>query len=377
MSGQAQNTQQQNGTKLKHITITVIFEGSALNRDEKIAGNILSIKKLKRGDKIVSFIGKPAIRHYLFETLVKACGWKPAEVTAQGDVVQFDITKDDIITSPELDAFGYMWTHEKSGITLTRKSPVCITKAVGLEPYKGDMAFYANHDLVRRAIRSGQNADPNPYSKEEHISFYKLSFTIDVDVFGSDVWIFKPSFKSGDRTFNVQVKREENRIVVCTEPETDWIILTHDYRNGVYVDETNRRISFTVDFAEKKKRIRDILNAIKNGLCAQSSGESNTIAPLFLIAAPVKVPAPIFHSYITIYYDDIKGVYAVVGMPDCIKNGWIAGNVVYIQDSERIRWLDKEEYKNRDEYKDKITENWEEFLESVGLSRQEFEQQQT
>jgi len=173
----------------KHITITMIFEGSALNRDEKIGGNILSIKKLQRGNQTVSFIGKPAIRHYLFSTLQKAFGWKPAKVTGQGEVVQFDITKDDIISSPELDAFGYMWTHEESGIAITRKAPVGITKAIGLDPYNGDMAFYANHDLVNRGIKQGLNVTPNPYNKEEHFSFYKVSFTIDVDMLGKDEWI--------------------------------------------------------------------------------------------------------------------------------------------------------------------------------------------
>ncbi len=144
----------------KHITLTVIFEGSALNRDEKIGGNILSIKKLKYGNRTVSFIGKPAIRHYLFETLQKM-RWKPASVTLQGEVIQFDITKDDILTSPELDAFGYMYTIGEQA-SITRKAPVGITKAIGLDPYEGDMAFYANHDLVKRAIQQGEDASPDP-----------------------------------------------------------------------------------------------------------------------------------------------------------------------------------------------------------------------
>jgi len=68
---------------LKHITVTVIWDGHALNRDEKIGGNILSIKKINRSGRTYSFIGKPAIRHYLWETLRKAEGWKPAPAEVQ------------------------------------------------------------------------------------------------------------------------------------------------------------------------------------------------------------------------------------------------------------------------------------------------------
>ncbi|MGB9553900.1 MAG: type I-B CRISPR-associated protein Cas7/Cst2/DevR, partial [bacterium] len=65
---------------MKHVTITAIYEAHALNRDEKIGGNILSIKKLTRGEEVLSFIGKPALRHYLFATLQRAYPdtWKPA-----------------------------------------------------------------------------------------------------------------------------------------------------------------------------------------------------------------------------------------------------------------------------------------------------------
>lgn len=70
-TGVSQAVGTQTNQPVKHITLTMIFEGSALNRDEKASGNILSIKKLKRGDKTVSFIVKPAMRYYLFKTLHK------------------------------------------------------------------------------------------------------------------------------------------------------------------------------------------------------------------------------------------------------------------------------------------------------------------
>jgi len=75
------NQNNQNQAKIKYLTITIIFDGSALNRDDKIGGNILSIKKLNVNGEVRSFISKPAIRHYLFQTLKTAFGWKEAMVT--------------------------------------------------------------------------------------------------------------------------------------------------------------------------------------------------------------------------------------------------------------------------------------------------------
>ncbi len=364
--------------QLKHITITVIFEGSALNRDEKIGGNILSIKKLKKGNKTVSFIGKPAIRHYLFQTLKTAFGWREAKVTTQGEVVQFDITKDDIITSPELDAFGYMYTIGGQ-TSITRKSPVGITKAVGLEPYEGDMAFYSNHDLVQRAIKQGLDATPNPYNKEEHISFYKVSFTIDVDVLGKDEWILDSApqppnqnvleltlsdnaqktisnvYQSQNQNYNYEVKDTSGNVIGYIKEES--------------VGNNKHKITFEIPEEEKKKRICDILEAIKNGFYAQSSNEANTIVPLFLIAAPVKVPSPIFHPYIEISPIDNR-IYKVIGIKDAIENSWIDGKV-YIMDSERLK-VDIEGLNS-----EKINEDWEEFLNNLGLVNCDGVQQQS
>lgn len=344
---------------MKHITLTMIFEASALNRDEKIGGNILSIKKLQRGNKTVSFIGKPAIRHYLFSTLQKAFGWKPAEVTGQGKVVQFDITKDDIISSPELDAFGYMWTHEDSGITINRKSPVGITKAIGLDPYNGDMAFYANHDLVNRAKMQGLSVDPNPYNKEEHLSFYKVSFTIDYDALGNDKWIIRPNFKKGDKTYNVEVEEKNNLIKIVAKFDKDIMeILTHEKRIGIDLSKKERTISFKVNDQQKNKRVKEILTAIKNGLYAQSSNEANTIIPLFIVAAFVKAPTPVFHPYLELIPVGNKDSYEVIGLEDVIKNDWIEDKI-FIMETEKIKAAKKEKLKN------KLNESWEVFYNAV------------
>ncbi len=331
---------------MKHITMTVIWEASALNRDEKLGGNILSIKKLKRGNRTVSFIGKPAIRHYLFQTLQKV-GWKPASVSANKDVVQFDLNRDDIITSAELDAFGYMWTGEE-GLTLTRKAPLGITKAVSLEPYEGDMAFYANHDLVQRALKSSQNATPNPYSKEEHVSFYKVSFTIDTDMFGKDEWIIPEDF---------EIESNGNKIVVKGKKE----ILQKQIKPGMKLEV--RKVIFEVEESEKKERIKDILHAIKDGLCAQSSGEANTLVPCFIIASCVKVPSPIFHPYIELQkLNEYGEKYKVLGIEDALENGWIDGKV-YIFESKKV-FVDEQ---LKAKYKDKIQTNWEKFLKECCL----------
>jgi CRISPR-associated protein Cst2 len=374
----------ENQDKLKNITITIIFEGSALNRDEKLAGNILSIKKLRRKDGTYSFISKTAIRHYLFSTLVKKKNfrWKEAAVCLSGSgdkkVVQFDITKDDILTSPELDAFGYMYTIGDEG-AITRKSPIGITKAISLEPYEGDMAFYCNHDLVQRAINQGEYATPNPFSKEEHVSFYKVSFTIDVERLGKDEWVFPKKVERDNKVYTRRLDKDSNKIQIKESPsrrssggesdEEERIIFEHIFKENIsdlerrgelVITEDDKKIKFDFILSpnEKKERIEQILKAIKNGLYAQSSGEANSIIPLFIIAGAVKLPSPIFHPYIYLARED--GSYIVCGIQDCLNNEWIEkdneGKIIYIWSSEKLKYQ---------KFQEKVIEDWNEFLNKV------------
>ena len=483
MSNSETNNTENNS--IKHITATVIFEGSALNRDEKIGGNILSIKKLKIGNTVVSFIGKPAIRHYLFETLRQAHGWKEAAVKVDNKVIQFDISKDDILTSHELDAFGYMYTISGQN-SITRKAPIGITKAIGLNSYDGDISFYANHDLVRRAQQQGLNAAPNPYNKEEHVSFYKVSFTIDANIFGQDEWIVdeKPKYdndnceltitiqkpletclqnveiddqdeeigsysgkryKKGDEkiivdgtevrvstslmdkktkkekeeTSPLQFKsaKKKNNITVIDYEEEDGFYcfnlseepkynetqktLTlklgaqkaiknlnkksedskdiYEYKQSGEEEKQNRepsaitvepvgekhKIIYKLSDIEKKKRIKDILEVIKDGMYAQSSGEPNTLIPLFLVAAAVKIPTPIFHSYLNLTGSNDHKTHEVTGLNDALDNSWIEKNSnknIFIKGSERI--------KSRDISSENISTTWDGFLKAAGLDSQ-------
>jgi len=462
-----------NNNELKNITITMVFDGSALNRDEKVGGNILSIKKLNVNGEIRSFIGKPAIRHYLFQTLWRAFGWEPAQVTGQGEVVQLDLTKSDILTSAELDVFGYMFTRGKTAVT--RKSPLGITKAVALFPYSGDLAFYANHDLVRRGKEDGLAVTPNPFTKEEHAAFYKVSFTLDTGILGNDMWVVEDTTYDEQANMlrvsivapvsvaldNVERRTDEHENVFYEMPKgrifvdgrtvkvdeqlmqkkpakknlEEHLVFSDKGRSKFRIfdfsyDDDSKQYEFDVDeepeYDESKKaltlkigavkeipcvklsgapdgketyavsqdgkelgtlvverkeqgpcivrfslakqqveqRFREVVSALVSGLYAQSSGEANTIIPLFLVAAPVKVPSPVFHPYIDVRKED--GQWKVIGVKDALKNSWIDGKV-YVFDCERLKVFETDE--ELKELSDgKVTRDWNELLKDIGIT---------
>ncbi len=351
---------------MKNVTLTILFKGSALNRDEKIGGNILSIKKLNVNGETKPFISKVAIRHYLFKTLQEAYPkyWEDSKLTGEGKVVQFDIVRDDILTSAELDAFGYMYTisGDKS---ITRKSPIGITKAISTFSYEQDLAYYANHDLVSRAIKQGKSVSLNPYSKEEHTSIFKFSVTIDTKKLGEDIWIVneQPEYKDGKLIIALNVKKE----IECRRDNTDSSLFVVEVKEEnrsvekgkIYVEKINSdiyKIRFELAENFKKERIKQILEALKNGFYSQSSGEMNTIIPLFIIATGVKIPSPIFHTYIDVFREN--GKLKVIGLKDCLSNGWI-NSKVFLKDSEIIPV---------DVLDNRITRDWGEFLKELDLN---------
>lgn len=249
--------------KINSITCTIIFDGSALNRDEKIGNSILSIKKLTYHGNIRPFISKNAIRHYLFNTLNRYANWGETPIIlSQGSderqTMQLDLTKADIISFEELAVFGYMFTRSKEG-ALTRKSPLGITKAIALSNYNQDMAFYANHNFVHRFRNSGKKTNPNPINKEEFSGLFKLSFTLDADIIGEDSWIVdKYEFEPDNDLLKIKIAEPQKFIIGdCEEnieenDDTIYLVKKGDKfleitLNGLFVELPRDMVSYKED----------------------------------------------------------------------------------------------------------------------------------
>ena len=118
-------------------------------------------------------------------------------------------------------------------------------------------------------------------------------------------------------------------------------------------------VTFIVDPKIKKQRLQNILEVIKDGLYAQSSNELNTLIPLFMVAASVRVPSPVFHSFLGISSENTNGRYQAFGIKDGIQNSWVEGPI-YILESEKIACIQKE----KEEMEERLTKSWGDFLEN-------------
>ncbi|MCS6962160.1 MAG: DevR family CRISPR-associated autoregulator [Deltaproteobacteria bacterium] len=288
------------------ITATVVYNCAALNRGENLAGNIGSVKKLALPDGVYSFISRPAIRHYLFDTLVRLFGWSLTPVTKENKVLQFDIKDADttqlinsLINYPEIDVFGFMKTAKSEKTkknkdnpsassetkdnpadqskTITRKAVLGITKCISLFPFREDIIFYANHHMVARASPEA-NATPDPYAREEHQSLFKVSFVLDC----------------------ARLTRLDDEASLYGKNGSDDGLNKHRFQKSM-----------------------EIFQAITQGLTSQSSGEVNTLVPVFFIVGGLKLPIPVFHNFITAVLDrseDGRRKFKILGVETAIKH---------------------------------------------------------
>lgn len=369
--------------QVKGITATMIFEGSALNRDEKIAGNILSIKKLTRPGGIYSFIGRNATRYHMFTTLTELFNWESAPVTVNQKVVQFDFPEANIVRYPEMDFFGFMNTQKGKGkgkkgkaestdsaeevgsndVSVIRKAPLGITKAVSLEPWHSDMAFYANHDMVNRLQQSEGKGTPDPYQKEEHYSLYKVSFTIDLCRLGYQEFS-APSTPDAIVEYASKLAQvDENTVAqkvtyhrvkgLCN----NWYQINDDQAQclgfmGLNQQKTVTNVVFVVTDEERNRRLYQILTVLKNGIMFHASTEDYGIVPSFLAIANLKVPVPVLHGAVTLK----DGSVDLVSLEKGLKNDYVID--AYVDGYPEI--FNNQGWSN--------TGTWEQLLQQLGIN---------
>lgn len=300
------------------ITFTCVYRHLAPNGDEKISENALSVKKITIEGRTHTFISKYALRHHIFNTLQKSAGWLPFEVIEKGAknkkvaqlwvehlnslLNQGNSKPENVKKIFELLAFGYLSTSEEKSSQGTnnpkskktkktisrRKAAVGITKAISINPFYGDVAFYANHDFAARALKNsgkegtGSNVlSPSPFSKEEHIDWFYASYVIDVDRIAAFDSSELP--ESVPKNINEMVEKNRNTI------------------------------------------LEDLLKVFFDGFSYQVSGESYPAVPVFVISAGVGIPAPVFHGLLK--FSVIDGKLLVEGLDYALSNNWLETQV--------------------------------------------------
>lgn len=306
------------------ITLTIVFEGMNLNRDEGVGGNIQTLKKLHRDDIRFIYVSDKAIRYSIREVLIYKFNWTREIPLVTDEVIQYDLANANIITQPELDLFGYMYTTDI--FTLTRCGPVGVTPAIALEPYRDDISFNANQGLVNRARLQGKLANPDIRYQEDNLSLFKYSITLDLDEVGKDIWFIplkkedkKVSFEINKKKFNSGLKIQKGEKITLSftlknstvelnlPPAEEDTQATHD--NKLMVKTNKGRITifkrndsyvqilFEVDQNEIAKRIEEFIKALA-WLHRKVSGNPSDLKPLLVVGGWIKVKGPICHNLI-------------------------------------------------------------------------------
>jgi len=287
----------------KHVSLTILFEGSNLNYGEGF-GNIQSLKKVSSKGKSYSYISRQALRYDVVRIMNEEFGVALTPIGKDGKVIQFE--KDAHIEDfPEIDLFGYMKTgsNANKGNQEIRKGIVRLTDAVSIEPYNNDMDFGNNMGLARR--KAGE--DNGLFQSEIHKAFYSYTITIDLEKVGVD-------------------------------------------------DNTDTRLSKS----EKEKRLHLLFDSIKI-LYRDIKGKRENLAPCFVIGGVFSSGNPFFYNRVTLDFQKDRILLNTKMINDVLKT---TINDKEIKESAHIGFISGM-FSNIDELEMKNKSGVEEFFKEL------------
>lgn len=202
----------------------IVFYGNSLNYDQG-SGNYQELKKITKWDgRQYTFVSRYALRYSLLETAKKMGLWNIAEGaklnaagTSDKKVIQPAtdfLLSGEILNYPEFDLFGYLITNTKP--QNTRTAPVKIDNAISMTPFNYDALFNANLGLANRMKRRFGEMKPNPFTTEEHATYYQYSVVVDIDNIGElEVYIKKGSkIEFEEDNWVIEDVIDENKLIV-------------------------------------------------------------------------------------------------------------------------------------------------------------------
>ncbi|WP_321506190.1 type I-B CRISPR-associated protein Cas7/Cst2/DevR [uncultured Methanoregula sp.] len=225
-------------SEAKALTITYLTPVSfaSLNGSDKESDNISSIKKISVGTDQYPYVSGQAIRRALRNQL-EVLNWPLSEG------VKATIDKGAATTEQEPDKyidddlFGFMGT-EAGKAAKTRTSVVRVSPLVALNPYQGDLDFGTNY------MSKESEGNPNIFETEIHAGLYRGTILIELDRVG------------------------------CGDGFTE---------------------KSKLDNVEKAKRVKGLLDAIKNLWSSGRQSRTLTdISPKFVVGAMLKTKNPVF-----------------------------------------------------------------------------------
>lgn len=315
----------------RYIVMDIVFYGNSLNYDQG-SGNYQELKKITKWDgRQYSLVSRYALRYSLLETAKNLGLWNLTEgnkLTAAGSgdkrviqpAVDF-LLSGEIIEYPEFDLFGYLIT----GTTPQnfRTAPVKINHAISMTQFNYDALFNANLGLANRMRKRFGDMKPNPFTAEEHETFYQYTVVVDVDTIGEvEIYVNKNSeinFKEDKWKINemqlddsVTVRLEKGK---SKEKESDQISQSKNVKKLESTELENNLvlIRYSLESGKGKdpvkRRVIELLKAILN-LKRSIKGREEDLSPKLMIMGVYKdKPYKTYKDKITLLDEYVEEEY--------------------------------------------------------------------